>query len=632
VTDPASPRRDRRSKDRSDAELVQATREGDRLAFATLWDRHAEAARRVARAVAWTADPDDLVSEAFTRILRATQGGGGPTEAFRPYLFATIKNIAVSWSKEAPTVPLDEVREMADESQPDPAMLIADRTALARAFRTLPERWRTVLWYLEVEGMTPRELAPILGISANSVAALSYRAREGFRKAWMELHLQDEDRSAECRWATEYVLSERGSGRRGHRSDQVRLDRHIADCAACRILAADEREPSQQLRAVLLALTLGSSAAAYSQVHSPAPAAALAIKPSVAPAAYIAASVGVVLAVSGITAALLAPPEVPESSVIAVSPPPASTPPPVPPRPTPTVAPTPLPQPTPMPTPDPAPPVPRHTSTAAPRPTPPAEPAPAPRSSPKPTPRPTPSPAPTPTPIPTPTPAPPPAPVPVPVSPAPAFDTPADLDAPVPAPITGTGVAGAGILALDGEGDVIGSATVAGDGAFSLVLQTDAMQPGSSVRLVQTAVGMTASKPSAAIGPFALPVPQITGMDGTSVVARSDADGDGGVDDIRLLLSGIPGAHLIVAIDGVPTGRVHLLLDEPLIRYAPDMPVGEHAFTVRYYDPAVDRSGRPHSVLLTVVDDPDGGGSSTGGGGGSGGTGGLVDAPSRNPV
>jgi RNA polymerase sigma factor (sigma-70 family) len=620
VTDPASPRRDRRSKDRSDAELVQATRDGDRLAFATLWDRHAAAAGRAARAVAWTADPDDLVSEAFTRILRATQGGGGPTEAFRPYLFATIKNIAVSWSKEAPTVPLDEVREMADESQPDPATLVADRTALARAFRTLPERWRTVLWYLEVEGMTPRELAPILGISANSVAALSYRAREGFRKAWMELHLQDEDRSAECRWATEYVLSERGAGQRGHESDQLRHDRHIADCAACRILAADEREPSQQLRAVLLALTLGSAAAAYSQVYSPAPAAAAAIKPSVAPAAYIAASVGVVLAVGGITASLLAPPEVPQSSVTTVSPPPVSTPSPVAPtpRPTPTVTPTPLPRPTTTPTPTPQPPVPRHTSTAAPQPTPPAEPSPAPPPAPKPPPRPTPTPAPTPTPVP--------------VSPAPAFDAPADLDAPVPAPITGTGIAGAGILGLDGDGDPIGSATVAADGRFSLVLQTDAMQSGSSVRLVQTAAGMTASKPSAAIGPFALPVPGITGMDGTSVVARSDADGDGGVDDIRLLLSGIPGAHLVVAIDGVPTGRVHLLLDDPLIRYAADMSVGEHAFTVRYYDPAVDRSGRPQNVILTVVDEPSGGGSSGGDGGGSGGTGGLVDAPSQHPV
>ncbi|MGL4257700.1 MAG: RNA polymerase sigma factor, partial [Microbacterium sp.] len=123
MTNPASTRREWRSRNRSDAELVQATRDGDRLAFATLWQRHAEAARRAARAVAWSTDPDDLVSEAFTRILRATQLGGGPTEAFRPYLFVTIKNVAVSWSKEPRAVSLDERTDIADEQHPDPATL-----------------------------------------------------------------------------------------------------------------------------------------------------------------------------------------------------------------------------------------------------------------------------------------------------------------------------------------------------------------------------------------------------------------------------------------------------------------------------------------------------------------------------
>lgn len=48
----------------------------------------------------------------------------------------------------------------------------------------LPERWRNALWYSEVEQLTSSEVAGVLGISPNAAAALTYRAREGLRRAW----------------------------------------------------------------------------------------------------------------------------------------------------------------------------------------------------------------------------------------------------------------------------------------------------------------------------------------------------------------------------------------------------------------------------------------------------------------
>ena len=50
--------------------------------------------------------------------------------------------------------------------------------AAAKAFASLPERWQVVLWHLEVEGQKPADIAPLLGMSPNSVSALAYRARE----------------------------------------------------------------------------------------------------------------------------------------------------------------------------------------------------------------------------------------------------------------------------------------------------------------------------------------------------------------------------------------------------------------------------------------------------------------------
>ena len=35
------------------------------------------------------------------------------------------------------------------------------------------ERWRTLLWYLEVEGMKPREIAPLMGMTPNAVSVLA---------------------------------------------------------------------------------------------------------------------------------------------------------------------------------------------------------------------------------------------------------------------------------------------------------------------------------------------------------------------------------------------------------------------------------------------------------------------------
>jgi len=54
-----------------------------------------------------------------------------------------------------------------------------ENAAAAKAFASLPERWQAVLWHAEVEGQKPAEVAVLLGMSANSVSALAYRAREG---------------------------------------------------------------------------------------------------------------------------------------------------------------------------------------------------------------------------------------------------------------------------------------------------------------------------------------------------------------------------------------------------------------------------------------------------------------------
>ncbi|MCE9620922.1 MAG: sigma-70 family RNA polymerase sigma factor [Actinomycetia bacterium] len=168
-----------------DAELIDHTRAGDADAYGELYRRHFQAARAAARALTHNcADADDLISEAFVRVLRASRSGGGPDVSFRPYLVAAVRNVfydRLRCSRELPSdVMIDEVKGAlldTDNEREEDAFATA-------AFAALPERWQRVLWQTEVEGRSAAEIAPLLGLAPNAVAALAYRAREGLRLAY----------------------------------------------------------------------------------------------------------------------------------------------------------------------------------------------------------------------------------------------------------------------------------------------------------------------------------------------------------------------------------------------------------------------------------------------------------------
>src|SRR5690554_6279811 len=81
----------------SDAELITAVRAGDTSAFGALYERHAPAARAVARQYSnSSADAEDAVADAFSRILDALRSGSGPDVAFRAYLFTVLRRVAIA--------------------------------------------------------------------------------------------------------------------------------------------------------------------------------------------------------------------------------------------------------------------------------------------------------------------------------------------------------------------------------------------------------------------------------------------------------------------------------------------------------------------------------------------------------
>lgn len=153
--------------------------------FAALYAEHLPAARRAALALVPAHAADDIVAEAFARVLARQAAGGGPG-AFRPYLLAAVRNLALDWLAErrrAVPAALDP-RAVRAPGAGELAVLAEERRMARRAFEALPPRHRAVLWQTEVEGRAPAELGPASGMSPNAVAALAWRARLALARAW----------------------------------------------------------------------------------------------------------------------------------------------------------------------------------------------------------------------------------------------------------------------------------------------------------------------------------------------------------------------------------------------------------------------------------------------------------------
>lgn len=247
----------------SDAALISRIREGDVSAYGVLYERHVGAARRLARHLLNSeAEAEDAVSETFTKVLAVLERGGGPQSAFRPYLLTAVRRTVYDrYRSDKRITPTDEI-EAYDSGAPfvDPAFAGLERNLIVRAFLSLPERWQAVLWHTEIEGGKPAEVAPLLGLTANGAAALAYRAREGLREAYLQMHIADGPR-AECRPA----LDRLGAYVRGGlaKRDSALVERHLDGCADCKAIYAELADVNTTLRAGVGPLVLGLAAAAY---------------------------------------------------------------------------------------------------------------------------------------------------------------------------------------------------------------------------------------------------------------------------------------------------------------------------------------------------------------------------------
>ena len=173
--------------------LVRSAATGDAEALNRLLMRAQEVAWRFSTSVCGHADDaEDAMQEALIKTYRYV-GRIREPEAFRPWLYRTVRNACLMGRRKKVGEParlrsLDEVLPGRDgPTHPDaphpgrnPEQLADNaglRRRLRKALRTLPGPYRAIVFLREMEGLSTREVAKVMGISEDNVKTRLHRAR-----------------------------------------------------------------------------------------------------------------------------------------------------------------------------------------------------------------------------------------------------------------------------------------------------------------------------------------------------------------------------------------------------------------------------------------------------------------------
>jgi RNA polymerase sigma-70 factor (ECF subfamily) len=179
-------------------DLVRATRGGDRAAIESLLMRSQEVAYRFSVHVCGrTNDAEDVMQEALLKTFCHAPRIREPN-AFRPWLYRTVRNACLMrrrlhLGEPRHFVSLSELRSTEEggatfepvDPGPSPDAVLRGarlRSRMRQALAELPPTLRIVVLLREIEGLSTKEVARVLGISEGNVKTRLYRARVHMRE------------------------------------------------------------------------------------------------------------------------------------------------------------------------------------------------------------------------------------------------------------------------------------------------------------------------------------------------------------------------------------------------------------------------------------------------------------------
>jgi RNA polymerase sigma factor (sigma-70 family) len=217
----------------SDEGLARRAIEGDKEAFAAIFDRHHQGLYRYCLALLGNAqDAQDALQNTMVKVLRAMPGEERRI-VLKPWLYRIAHNESIELvRRRRETRPLDPGLAAVGAGLSEAAAARERLRVLISDLNMLPERQRGALIMRELAGLDFAEIGTAFGTSAAVVRQAIYEAR-------LNLRQMDEGRSMSCERVTR-ALSD-GDGRVARRRD---LRSHLRTCPSCRDFgeASERRE------------------------------------------------------------------------------------------------------------------------------------------------------------------------------------------------------------------------------------------------------------------------------------------------------------------------------------------------------------------------------------------------------
>jgi RNA polymerase sigma-70 factor, ECF subfamily len=170
----------------ADQALLERAQRFDHEALAEIFDRYNAGIFRYAMRLLGDSElARECMSETFSRFLKTTRQGAGPTDYLQAYLYRIAHNWITDYyrSKTPPSLPLDpELRAATSE---EPPQAVADQLELQQvrsALALLTPDQRQVITLKYLEEWENEEIARALNKPVGAVKSLQHRAIESLRR------------------------------------------------------------------------------------------------------------------------------------------------------------------------------------------------------------------------------------------------------------------------------------------------------------------------------------------------------------------------------------------------------------------------------------------------------------------
>ena len=182
--------------DPSEAETIERMRRGDEAALAALYQRHLDRVYRFAYRMTGTReDAEEIAGETFLRAFRFAREYRGEG-TFASWLFRIARNLCADRfrrRRSVPTIGIEDLGIDPDRAEPGAGVSLLgqlDGAALSivvrDAFHSLPTDYQVMLALRDIDELTNREAADVIGRSPAAAKSLHFRARRALRDALMQ--------------------------------------------------------------------------------------------------------------------------------------------------------------------------------------------------------------------------------------------------------------------------------------------------------------------------------------------------------------------------------------------------------------------------------------------------------------